>query len=210
MRKSCRSPRSHLLPKQMKEHGLKKAQLRIDDDDPAGHHSRLHPGIRRPRSWSGELAAVCRKTAMQLLSEDCKACYRYRTGPAEAIWVCSPIRLTVHAEQEEVGVVNGLAWTEVGGEILEVEVNVMEGSGKLELTGNLGDVMKESAQAALTCLRSRAGSLGIDAGFLQDQGHPRPFPGGSGAQGRPLRRHCHGHRHAVGSDRPQDHGGTSP
>ena len=56
--------------------------------------------------------------------------------------------------------VNGLAWTSVGGEILEVEVNVMDGSGKLELTGNLGDVMKESAQAALSCIRSRAGSAG--------------------------------------------------
>ena len=62
--------------------------------------------------------------------------------------------------------VNGLAWTEAGGEILEVEVNVMEGSGKLELTGNLGDVMKESAQAALSCLRSRAEALGDRSGLL--------------------------------------------
>ena len=71
--------------------------------------------------------------------------------------------------------VNGLAWTEVGGELLEVEVNVMEGSGKLELTGNLGDVMKESAQAAVSCIRSRAAQLGIDPEFHKNRDiHIRP------------------------------------
>ena len=65
------------------------------------------------------------------------------------------------SRQDQIGVVNGLAWTEVGGELLEVEAGVMEGSGKLELTGNLGKVMQESVQAAYTCLRSRAAELGI-------------------------------------------------
>ena len=80
---------------------------------------------------------------------------------------CQPFPPALHTDREEIGVVNGLAWTEAGGEILEVEVNVMEGSGKLELTGNLGDVMKESAQAALSCLRSRAAVLGIEADFYK-------------------------------------------
>ena len=72
------------------------------------------------------------------------------------------------ALEERVGVVNGLAWTSVGGELLEVEVNVVPGTGKVELTGNLGDVMKESAHAALSFIRSRADVLNIPGDFYQE------------------------------------------
>ena len=74
---------------------------------------------------------------------------------------------------------NGLAWTEVGGEILEVEANVMDGSGKLELTGNLGDVMKESVQAALSCLRSRVEIYDIDPEFHKNKDIHVHFPEGA-------------------------------
>ena len=157
----------HLLPKQMVEHGLKKGTLRVGDDV-------LRAIIRDYTRESGvrqlerRLAAVCRKADMRLLEGSVK---RITVTEKELpkLLDCQPFPPALHTEREEIGVVNGLAWTEAGGEILEVEVNVMEGSGKLELTGNLGDVMKESAQAALSCLRSRAEALGIE----QDSTRPR-------------------------------------
>ena len=83
------------------------------------------------------------------------------------------------SRQDQIGVVNGLAWTEVGGELLEVEAGVMEGSGKLELTGNLGTVMQESVRAALTCLRSRCGELGIEKDFYKTRDIHVHFPEGA-------------------------------
>ena len=92
---------------------------------------------------------------------------------------CQPYPPALHTVREEIGVVNGLAWTETGGEILEVEVNVMEGTGKLELTGNLGDVMKESAQTALSCIRSRAAVLDVEAEFYKNKDIHVHFPEGA-------------------------------
>ena len=111
-------------------------------------------------------AAICRKADMRLLTDGVKR-MTITENDLPKLLDCQPYPPALHTEKEEIGVVNGLAWTEAGGEILEVEVNVMEGSGKLELTGNLGDVMKESAQAALSCLRSRAAVLGIEADFYK-------------------------------------------
>jgi len=169
--------KNHLLPKQMKEHGLKKGSLRIDEET-------LRAIIRDYTRESGvrqlerRLAAVCRKTDMQLLSKIVKR-VTVTEKDLPKLLDMQPYPPTVHVEQEEIGVVNGLAWTEAGGEILEVEVNVMEGSGKLELTGNLGDVMKESAQAALSCLRSRAEALGIDPDFYKTKDIHVHFPEGA-------------------------------
>lgn len=81
--------------------------------------------------------------------------------------------------ENQVGLVNGLAWTSVGGTLLEAEANVVPGSGKVELTGNLGDVMKESAQAALSCIRSRAAVLGVEAEFYKNKDIHVHFPEGA-------------------------------
>jgi ATP-dependent Lon protease len=167
----------HLLPKQMEEHGLKKGSLRIGDEA-------LRAVIRDYTRESGvrqlerRLAAICRKADMRLLKESVKR-ITVTEKDLPKLLDCQPMPASLHTEKEEIGVVNGLAWTEAGGEILEVEVNVMEGSGKLELTGNLGEVMKESAQAALSCLRSRAAVLGIEEDFYKTKDIHVHFPEGA-------------------------------
>ena len=169
--------RRHLLPKQMEEHGLKKGSVRISDDV-------LRAVIRDYTRESGvrllerRLAAICRKADMRLLTDGVKR-MTITENDLPKLLDCQPYPPALHTEKEEIGVVNGLAWTEAGGEILEVEVNVMEGSGKLELTGNLGDVMKESAQAALSCLRSRAAVLGIETDFYKTKDIHVHFPEGA-------------------------------
>jgi len=169
--------RRHLLPKQLAEHGLKKGAVRISDDV-------IRSIIRDYTRESGvrllerRLAAVCRKADVSLLKGDVKR-ITVTEKDLPKLLDCQPYPPALHTEQEEVGVVNGLAWTEAGGEILEVEVNVMEGSGKLELTGNLGDVMKESAQAAMSCLRSRAEALGIQPDFYKTKDIHVHFPEGA-------------------------------
>ncbi|MCI8397829.1 MAG: endopeptidase La [Oscillibacter sp.] len=168
----------HLLPKQMKEHGLRKSALRVSEDV-------LRAVIRDYTRESGvrllerRLAALCRKTDMKLLTEKGAKRLTVLEEDLPKLLDCQPYPPSVHTDREEVGVVNGLAWTESGGEILEVEVNVMDGAGKLEITGNLGDVMKESAQAALSCLRSRTVPLGIDGEFYKNKDIHVHFPEGA-------------------------------
>ena len=172
-----RIARLHLLPKQMAEHGLKKSALRVSDDV-------IRAIIRDYTRESGvrllerRLAALCRKADMRLLDGGVK---RLTVTEEELpkLLDCQPYPPALYAQREETGVVNGLAWTETGGDILEVEVNVMDGSGKLELTGNLGDVMKESASAALSCLRSRAAALGIAREFYKNKDIHVHFPEGA-------------------------------
>jgi len=167
----------HLLPKQLAEHGLKKGTLRISDDV---YRAVIRDYTRESgvRQLERRLAAICRKADMRLLKGNVK---RITVTEEELpkLLDCQPFPPALHTDREEIGVVNGLAWTEAGGEILEVEVNVMEGSGKLELTGNLGDVMKESAHAALTYIRSRAAQLGIEADFHKTKDLHIHFPEGA-------------------------------
>ncbi len=166
----------YLLPKQMKEHGLKKSALRVSDEALRA----VITGYTREsgvRSLERQMGKLCRKTAMRLVSGEAKRC---AVAPENLEDYLGVRRYQTPAlDRDPVGVVNGLAWTESGGELLEVEVNVMEGTGKLELTGNLGDVMKESAHAAVSCIRSRAGQLGIDPEFYKNKDIHIHFPEGA-------------------------------
>ena len=167
----------HLIPKQLKEHGLKKSQLKISD----GALRRIIADYTREsgvRVLEREIGKLCRKAAMQLVSSDVKQISITDNELKELLGV-PHYQETLHNDKDEIGVVNGLAWTEVGGEILEVEANAVPGSGKLELTGNLGLVMQESAKAAISCLRSRTAELGIDPDFYKNTDIHIHFPEGA-------------------------------
>ena len=166
----------YLLPKQMKEHGVKKSALRVSDEAIRA----VITGYTREsgvRSLERQMGKLCRKTAMKLVSGEAKRCNVAPENLEDYLGVRRYQPPVV--DKDPVGVVNGLAWTEAGGELLEVEVNVMEGTGKLELTGNLGDVMKESAHAAVSCIRSRTGQLGVDPEFYKNKDIHIHFPEGA-------------------------------
>ena len=168
--------RRYLLPKQMKEHGLTGRVLRVS----GGAIRAAITGYTREsgvRELERTMGKLCRKTAMRLVSGGAKRANVTEENLEDFLGVRR--FLPPERTKDQVGVVNGLAWTESGGELLEVEVNVMEGTGKLELTGNLGEVMKESAQAAVSCIRSRSARLGIDPGFYKDQDIHIHFPEGA-------------------------------
>ena len=167
----------HLLPKELKRHGLSRAQLKVSDD---AIRSLIRGYTREAgvRVLERQLGALCRKAAMRVVSDGVKSVHITAENLETYLGIprYHPDRLP---RTEQVGVVNGLAWTSVGGEILEVEVGVVPGTGKIELTGNLGDVMKESAHAALTYIRSRAHQLGIDEEFYKTKDIHIHFPEGA-------------------------------
>jgi ATP-dependent Lon protease len=167
----------HLLPKQRKKHGLEAAQLRLSDDA-VREIIALYTRESGVRVLERELATVCRRAAMRLVRGECKR-VSLRAGMLEDYLGVPKYKPDMVYPMDEVGLVRGLAWTSVGGEVLEVEVGVLEGNGKLELTGNLGDVMKESAKAAISYIRSRAGKLGIDPDFYKNRDIHIHFPEGA-------------------------------
>ncbi len=167
----------HLLPKEMKRHGLAKGQLKLSDDairEIVAAYTR-ESGVR---VLERKIAGVCRKAAMKLVSSE-DDCVRVSVKDLKDFLGVPHYHPEREALKERVGVVNGLAWTSVGGELLEVEVNVVPGTGKVELTGNLGDVMKESAHAALSYIRSRAAQLGVDSDFYKNNDLHVHFPEGA-------------------------------
>lgn len=170
--------KDHLLPKQRQKHGLKSNQLRISDDA-IREVIRCYTRESGVRSLERCIAEICRKTDMRLLSDEAvKRVSVTGSNLEEFLGVRKylPDRLPGN---DKIGLVTGLAWTSVGGETLEVEVNVMDGSGKLELTGNLGDVMKESAQAALSYIRANAQHLDIAPDFYKTKDIHVHFPEGA-------------------------------
>ena len=157
--------KNHLIPKQMKEHGLKKAQLAIKDEaitDLIRYYTR-EAGVR---GLERQVATVCRKAAKTIVSAEKK---KVTVSSKVLIEMLGKHRFSYgQAETEnQVGVATGLAYTTVGGDTLQIEVSLTPGKGKIQLTGKLGDVMKESAQTALSYVRSLTHKLGVDADYFE-------------------------------------------
>ncbi|HZK27549.1 MAG TPA: endopeptidase La [Thermoclostridium sp.] len=155
----------HLIPKQIKNHGLKSRQIRFDEDavrDVINYYTR-EAGVR---NLEREIATICRKVAKLIVSEKRKSATI--TSNTLGNYLGTKKYLFDKAnEQDEIGIARGLAWTPVGGDTLTIEVNLMSGDGKLELTGQLGDVMKESAKIAKSYVRSIAEMIGIEKDFYK-------------------------------------------
>lgn len=170
--------KNHLLPKQLAKHGIKKSQLRVSE---GALREIIHCYTRESgvRNLERCIAEICRKSAMRILSaEDCKRIQVLGSNLEEFLGVRKYLPDLLPCT-DQIGIVTGLAWTSVGGETLEVEVNVMDGSGRLELTGNLGDVMKESVHAALSYIRANAAKLEIPADFYKTKDIHVHFPEGA-------------------------------
>ena len=153
----------HLIPKQVEAHGLKKGNLRIDEQavrDVINYYTR-EAGVR---NLEREIGTICRKAVKNLLSSG-KKYVKVTSGNLEKYLGKKKYRYDMANERDEVGIARGLAWTPVGGDTLSVEVTVMNGNGKLELTGQLGDVMKESAKTGMSYIRSRVEDFNIDKDF---------------------------------------------
>jgi len=153
----------HLIPKQIEAHGLAKKSLSINDNaikDIIVCYTR-EAGVR---NLEREIGSICRKAA-KIVADENKKTVRVTQSNLEKFLGKKKFRYDKANEKDEVGIATGLAWTPVGGDTLSIEVNVMPGKGKLELTGQLGDVMKESAKAAMSYIRSRANELGLKKNF---------------------------------------------
>ncbi len=159
--------KNHLIPKQLKRHGLNKRMLKITDDA----IEELIQGYTREsgvRTLEREIASLCRKAAKKIVEEELKSVVVNKDTIKTLLGGRKFIDEGISGKAE-VGVTNGLAYTEVGGDLLKVEALPMPGSGKIELTGTLGDVMKESAHIAVSYIRSHTRTLGIAEDFYKTQ-----------------------------------------
>ena len=168
--------KEHLLRKQAKRHGLNLRSLRVTD----GAIRAVIDGYTKEagvRRLEQELAALCRKAAVAVAGG--AKSFTVNEKNLEELLGARKYRREPKKSEDEIGIARGLAWTSVGGEMLDVEACVMDGSGKLELTGSLGDVMKESARAAVSLIRSRAFALGVAPDFYKNKDIHLHFPEGA-------------------------------
>ncbi len=157
--------KKHLIPKQLELCGFTAKEVRFSQKaiySLIDYYTR-ESGVRQ---LEREIASLLRKCAVKKLDGEAEL-FKIDEKAVEELLGRKKYLPDLISKKDEIGVVNGLAWTSAGGELLPIEVAVMEGTGKLVLTGSLGDVMQESAKAAITCIRSHADSLGIDAGFYK-------------------------------------------
>lgn len=158
--------KKYLVPKQIKEHGMEPSNLQISEQtirDIINNYTR-ESGVR---GLERQIATVCRKAARQIVENESKL-IRVNTTSLNKYLGISRYRYEKVKDKNEIGITTGLAWTRVGGDTLSIEVTPMKGTGKLVLTGQLGDVMKESARAGLSYIRSRVDELEIDEEFYKN------------------------------------------
>ncbi len=157
----------HLIPKQLKEHGLTDKNLKFSDDA-IFHIIKNYTREAGVRNLEREIANICRKVTKRIVEKKKEGPYNINVKSVEK-YLGSEKFTPIESEKEnKVGVATGMAWTEYGGEILFTEVLTMKGKGNLMLTGQLGDVMKESAQAALSYVRAHISELGLESDFYKD------------------------------------------
>ena len=185
--------REHLIPKQIKANGLKESQLVIGDEvlkDIIEGYTK-EAGVRNLERKFGE---ICRKSARKILQEKEKQVVITKDNLEDFLGRSRYTYQKVN-EKDEVGIVRGLAWTSVGGDTLQIEVNLMPGKGEFLLTGQLGEVMKESAQAGISYIRSVADRYGIKPEFFKEHDLHIHIPEGAVPKDGPsagitMRRRC--------------------
>ena len=154
----------YLIPKQRKENGLADVQIELGE---AAVRTIIQQYTREAgvRQLEREIASICRKLAKEVVKKGKEGRFRITPARVKKNLGVPKFRSKSREEQAEVGMATGLAWTQMGGEILNIEVTTMPGKGKLTITGKLGDVMQESAQAAMSYVRARAESWGLKSDF---------------------------------------------
>ena len=185
----------YLVPRQLAANGLKASQIEFAD---AALRAIIEEYTREAgvRNLERQIGTICRKVARQVAEGKAKGKVRISAKRARELLGKRRFFSETRRRTKDPGVATGLAWTPVGGEVLFVEATAMPGSGNLTITGQLGDVMKESAQAALSWVRAHANDINpeLPDDWFAKPRHPRPRPGRRRAQGRPLGGRRDGHR----------------